>query len=277
MTAGQTHSIDVFAGAVDYLSFGDDGAAETVVLLHASATGAAALSGLATQLSPGRRVLVPNLDGYGETKLDCAKCPATFRHIQAVERFLAALSVDNFHLVGHSMGGLIALRIARRARFRLKSLALVEPMVFGVLDEERDAAALAFDREMIRDFLAAVEEGALERGLALFTERVGGQKWSELSERAQVELLALIPQIAEEAPLVSCDDLTADDFAAIGVPTLLLKTELGPPPAGPILDRLSAAMPHSRRETLADTGHMAPVAHPDAVGAAIERFYGALA
>ena len=91
------------------------------------------LAGLAARLVISRRVLAPNLDGYG-AKIDCPKCPATVRHVQTVERFLHALAADDIHLIDHSMGGLIALRVARRARFRFKSLTLIEPMAFGTLD-----------------------------------------------------------------------------------------------------------------------------------------------
>lgn len=106
------------------------------------------------------------------------------------------------------MGGLIALRVARRGRFDLQSLTLIEPMAFGVLDPVTDKAAIDYDRNMINDFLSAIEAGSLEEGLFVFTERVSDQKWTDLSDRARVELMAVMPQIVEEAPLVSCDDLT---------------------------------------------------------------------
>ena len=276
MNEAQNHSVDVKAGAVEYLSAGDPFAEETVVILHASATGAATMTGLAQSLASRYHVLIPNLDGYGFTKLDCAKCPATFRHVQAVERFLSALQIEKLHLIGHSMGGLIALRLARRARFELKSLVLIEPMAFGVLDEVADKDAIDFDRAMINDFLGAVSAGNFEDGLSVFTERVSGQNWDDLTEKARVELMAVIPQIVEEAPLVSCDDLNSDNFSQISVPTFLLGTEMGPPPAAPIIERISAALPNSSRQTLSGMGHMAPVTHAGAVGDAIETFYGTL-
>lgn len=270
-------SVDVKAGSVDYLSFGNPSAPETVVLLHASATGAATLTGLAQNLAHDYHVLVPNLDGYGMTKLDCAKCPATFRDVQVVERFLSSLNIGTFHLVGHSMGGLIALRVARRARFALRSLVLVEPMAFGVLDEEHDKEAIQYDQDMIGDFLNAVSEGKFEEGLALFSERVSGQKWSNLSEKARVELMAVIPQIIEEAPLVSCDDLTSDDFAGIDVPTMLIGTENGPPPAAPIIRRIADAIPNAMETSISGVGHMAPITHTKDVSTKITGFLDSLA
>ncbi|MEC7537223.1 MAG: alpha/beta fold hydrolase [Pseudomonadota bacterium] len=175
MDVAVNKSVVVHAGSVDYQTFGANDAPETIVLLHASATGAWSLVPLAARLSETYRVFVPNLDGYGMSKLDCARCPVTFRHVQTVERFLQALEIESFHLVGHSMGGLIALRVARRGRFDLQSLTLIEPMAFGVLDPVTDKAAIDYGRNMINDFLSAIEAGSLEEGLSVFTERVSDQ------------------------------------------------------------------------------------------------------
>jgi pimeloyl-ACP methyl ester carboxylesterase len=43
------------------------------------------------------------------------------------------------------MDGLIALRLARRARLNLKSLVLIDPVAYGVLGEVADKDAVDFD------------------------------------------------------------------------------------------------------------------------------------
>lgn len=267
------HTAAVKAGRIDYLALGPADAGETAILLHASATGAFALAALGERLSTGRRVLIPNLDGYGESRLDCVKCPPVFRHVQAVERFVRALGLDRSHLIGHSMGGLVALRLARRARIDWRSLVLIEPMALGTLNPEADAALIARDRAMIEGFRAALDRGDPAAGLALFTREVGGQDWTTLPDRARDRLLALAPQVAAEAPQVSADPLTAAEFAAIAAPTLLIEMENGWPPAKRIVDRLAAALPNAQRTLMPEGGHMAPVTHPAAISAAIEAFH----
>ena len=74
--------------------------------------------------------------------------------------------------------------------------------------------------------------------------------------------MAVFPQIVEEAPLVSCDDLTGDDFSGIEVPTFLIGTENGPSPAAPIIQRIAAAFPDAEAMQLAGAGHMAPSPTP---------------
>ena len=84
--------------------------------------------------------------------------------------------------------------------------------------------------------------------------------------------MAVIPQIVEEAPLVSCDDLTGDDFSGIEVPTFLIGTENGPPPAAPIIQRIAAAIPDAEATRLAGAEHMPPITHTADVRDAISGF-----
>ena len=46
------------------------------------------------------------------------------------------------HLVGHSYGAYVALLVARSVPSQVRSLALYEPVAFGVLDAVEDAAAM---------------------------------------------------------------------------------------------------------------------------------------
>lgn len=102
--------------------------------------------------------------------------------------------------------------------FELNSLVLIEAMSLGILDEAADKGPINFDRAMIKDFLSAVSVGNFEYWLSVFTERVSDQNWGDLTEKVRVKLMAVIPQIIAEAPLVFCYDLNSADFSQISVP-----------------------------------------------------------
>ena len=70
MDVAVNRSVEVHAGSVDYQTFVANDAPETIVLLHASATGDWSLVQLAVRLSETSRVFVPNLDKDGMSKLD---------------------------------------------------------------------------------------------------------------------------------------------------------------------------------------------------------------
>ena len=74
--------------------------------------------------------IVFDLPGHGQSDIEL---PGTTVEALAafVLRFLDALSVRRAHLVGHSLGGAIAARIAGDAPDRVASVALISPAGFG--------------------------------------------------------------------------------------------------------------------------------------------------
>jgi pimeloyl-ACP methyl ester carboxylesterase len=94
---------------------------------------------LAQQLAPTHDVLAPDLIGYGETPWPPGK-PFHFR--LDLER-LAGLLDRPADVVGHSYGGLLALQLALACPDRVHSLALYEPVAFGVLGEDESEGSPA--------------------------------------------------------------------------------------------------------------------------------------
>jgi pyruvate dehydrogenase E2 component (dihydrolipoamide acetyltransferase) len=81
-------------------------------------------------LANGRRVVALDLPGHGGSVKQVDSGDAeTFS--SAVSDVLAVLGIDRFHLVGHSMGGAIALVLAGRMPRRIASLTLLAPAGLG--------------------------------------------------------------------------------------------------------------------------------------------------
>ena len=84
-----------------------------LLLVHGFAGGAANFADLAELLAPRHRVLVPDLPGHGGS----APLPA-IPNLAAYAESLATLchveGVERLDVVGHSLGGVVALRLASR-------------------------------------------------------------------------------------------------------------------------------------------------------------------
>ena len=147
-------------------------------------------------------------------------------------------------------------RAPRRAPWpvRFASLTLIEPMAFGVLDPVTDKAAIDYDRNMINDFYP--NRGRVAERLVRIHKRVS-DKNGRFIDRARVELMAVIPQIVEEAPLVSCDDPTGDDFSGIGA-DLFDRHRKRLTAGGAHYPAIAAAIPGAEATQLAGAGHMPP-------------------
>ena len=99
---------------------------------------------------------------------------------------LRHLEVPNAHIVGHSMGGLIALQLAVDAPELVRSLALLEPPIRWV-----PSGKAAFEKANL-PMLNAYRSGNKRQALEMFGDNVFGPNWQDVVERS-------IPGSAEQA------------------------------------------------------------------------------
>ena len=120
------------------LALEEHGSGRPLVLVHGLATTRVIWRRVVPLLAPGRRVITFDVPGFGKSP------PAGpgFALDQVAEQIAASLDLDEpFDLVGHSMGGAIALTLASRHPERVDRLVLVAPAGLRPLP---GAAARAF-------------------------------------------------------------------------------------------------------------------------------------
>jgi pimeloyl-ACP methyl ester carboxylesterase len=112
------------------LHYVDEGSGEPIVLLHASYMGLRSWDGIAAKLKSNYRVIrldFPNAGLSGpETKpVPPGKFDLIERNHEVLGRFVGALGLSRFSLVGTSSGGSVAFRYASRATDRVQRLILI--------------------------------------------------------------------------------------------------------------------------------------------------------
>lgn len=95
-----------------------------LVLLHGSPGSGDDLAGLGRRLAADRRVIAPDLPGFGASQRDVADYSAR-AHAGYVLALADRLGIERFHAVGFSLGGAVALEIYDRAPERIASLTLL--------------------------------------------------------------------------------------------------------------------------------------------------------
>ena len=106
--------------------------APAIVWLHGSGPGVSALSNwehLLPRFAPAYRSIAPDILGFGDSEhpdpAPAGMLDYTRLRAESVLALLAALGIEKAHLVGNSMGGMIALTVALAAPERVDRLVLM--------------------------------------------------------------------------------------------------------------------------------------------------------
>lgn len=103
-----------------------------LVLVHGFLGGSAQWAGCLDGLTEARRIIAVDLPGFG-TNSHLAPLETIGGYADWVIGQLRDAGVDRYHLLGHSMGGMIAQEIARRDPARVSRLVLYATGALGVL------------------------------------------------------------------------------------------------------------------------------------------------
>jgi pimeloyl-ACP methyl ester carboxylesterase len=254
-------------GGPDYLGIpgslggpGSPAGAVPVVCLHGAGGSAAMWTQLHAALNADRPVYALDLPGHGRSApLDE---PITIERYAAVVRaFLDAAGLARAALVGHSMGGAIALMLALDSAARLAGLVLVGTGArLRVAPEILDAIP--------RDF-----EGTVERICRLC---YGPAAPPEMVARGIAEMQNVPPPVLL-GDFLACDRFDVRDrLSSISIPTLVVvgDQDLLTPPryAAFLADRI----PGARLHTVPGAGHMLPVEAPAPLAALLRPFLARL-
>lgn len=163
-------------------------------------------------------------------------------------------------LIGHSIGGTVALRIAVDLPDRIRSLTLIEPVMFAA-----SQSGHALDEELA----ALAADGRMDLAAQVFLDAWGGPGgFAALSPGARQLAITRMPLVLETDAALAADVhgvLRPGGLEAIAAPVMLIAGTDSPPVIREILETLAARMPDVGRATVPDAGHMAPVTHPNQV------------
>jgi len=127
-TLGGLHRATVAVSDSQLMSWqgGPSDATETVVMIHGYSADKTVWMRFAHHFTDRYRVLVLDLPGHGETPFDPALRYDTASQAQRVLEAMDALHIARAHIVGNSMGGFIAARLALAHPERVQTATLID-------------------------------------------------------------------------------------------------------------------------------------------------------
>ena len=246
-----------------------DSRGPTVVLLHGLLGSAAYWDGV-TRLLPGRRVIALDLLGFGASPRPADATYDTDDHVAAVAATLDTLGLtEPVTVVGHSMGALVALRLAADHPGRVARLVLVGMPVF----ESPEAARRALGRTPLRRVLLY---GPTSRLLCL----VWCRTLRPVSRRVAPLYVRRVPAAVARATVdhswwsysrslagvVESQDV-AEDLGRVVCPVVVVRGDRDPDARLPEGAGLRAGV----EDVTVPGGHQLPVRRPDVVADVIRR------
>lgn len=245
-----------------------------LLLLHSLFMDHSTWSAVASELCSDYCVITPDLPGYGESE---KPAPGRFAYdvaafTSAIADLYAALSLGCASVVGHGLGGAVALTLAARHPELVSKLVVVdalsesaEPWLYGRLAHVPLVGSLVFKQLLGRGLFGAYfRELFLANASAITNERLDSYYQSFNAPAARGSVLATLRATVDARPV-------AAQTSRIQKPTLVLwghRDRLLPPSVG---QRLAREIRGARFELL-DSGHAPQEEKPREVADAVRRF-----
>jgi 3-oxoadipate enol-lactonase len=250
---------------VERLAVEIDGDGEPVVMIHGLGGSTNTFTPLLPAFTRNRRV---RFDLPGSGRSSRVEGPLSMeKFLEATRRAMSAAGVDKAHVVGHSMGTIVATHFAASEPNAVRSLAL-----FGPLLAPPDQA---------RANIKARAGRARQEGMQGIADALVQASTSSETKQKRLAAVAFVREsLMAQDPngyARSCEalaEMQAADASKIGCPTLLVTGDedvVSPPQSVRMMAQKIAG---SRVETLRGCGHWTPIEKPDDCIQLLKQFYG---
>lgn len=180
--------------------------------------------------------------------------------------------MEPMDVIGHSFGATVALRLAIEHPERVRSLTMIEPVLFAVAGEDAPEELTTHEEEA-RPYLEALEAGNMALAARLFNRLWGdGTRWDDFHPAARAYMTERMFIVPAQTAAIFDDNahlLAPERMSRAAMPTLLIAGSKSPAIARTINAALVRRLPDAQTVTIPDAGHMAPMTHPSEVAEAI--------
>ena len=262
-----SNSGTVRANGIDihYRTDGADGS--WVVLAHALGVDHQLWDSIAQRLASRHRVLRYDARGHGKTSAPHGAY-TLFQLADDVAGLLDALSIEQAHFVGLSMGGMVGQVLGVRHPHRLLSLTLCDTVSYTPV------SAHAMWDERIGQVEAHGMSGIVEPTIQRWLTTPFREAHPDIVERIR-SLLRTTPPHGYVGTCLAIKALdTRSSLARIACPTLVVTGEQDTGAPVEAAREIASHIPDARLKVISDAAHLAPIEQEEAFLADLDEFFG---
>jgi len=257
----------VCANGIDihYRTDGADGS--WVLLAHALGVDHQLWDSIAQRLASRHRVLRYDARGHGKTSAPHGAY-TLFQLADDAAGLLDALSIEQAHFVGLSMGGMVGQILGVRHAHRLLSLTLCDTVCYTPV------SAHAMWDERIGQVEAHGMSGIVEPTIQRWLTTPFREAHPDVVERIR-ELLRATPPHGYVGACLAIKALdTRSSLARIACPTLVMTGEQDTGAPVEVAQAIASHIPDARLKVIPDAAHLAPIEQEEAFLADLDEFFG---
>ena len=237
---------------------------EAVICLHGIGGGIESFRAQLDGLS-GQRVIAWNMPGYGHSTPPMAG--HSFAGLSdALAEFIVALGLRRAHIVGHSIGGMVALEHALRRPDQVASLVIIgSTPAFGGRDE-------TFKTEFLKARTAPLEAGLTMEEMARDAAPALCGPDADPAVLAAVAAPMAAVSVATWQSILAClvTFNRRDDLDRVAAPACLIAGGFDRNAPPQTMEKFAARLPDARFHLIDNAGHMINQEAPDAVNSIIQ-------
>jgi pimeloyl-ACP methyl ester carboxylesterase len=250
------------------------GAGPGVVCIHSNASTSGQWRALMELLAPAFHVLAPDSWGAGKSPEWPSDRIITLQdEVDLIEPVLARAG-STFALVGHSYGAAVALKVALLHPGRVRALALYEPTLFALVEQQgpspNDADGI---RNVVAEASVALDAGDKDGAARAFIDYwMGDGSWAQTPEARRPAIADSVVNVRRWKHALFTEPTPLAEFRKLDLPVLLMTGKRSTQSAHGVARILKAALPRVEHVEFDKLGHMGPITHPEAVNQAIAGF-----
>lgn len=253
------------------IHYRESGEGPSVLLLHGGNSSGAQWRKICGMMDGTFRMITMDHYGHGGTspwpgEPEARTHEAEAALVREVIREVIRKPGGPVHLVGHSFGGGIAMRLVAADQSGIISLTLIEPMAISVLEHAGETELHEEACALATGFISDARAGNIELAWERFIDANNTPgTWNSYSGDIQQKCYASTDNIISGFFANLSHATTLGECGNIGLPSLALYGEATPRRLRRMTEVIAGAIPGCALHAIPGAGHMSPLTHPEDV------------